>query len=230
MQILFEDEHLIAVNKPNGVFVHRTSLDPLADTFVVQMVRDVIGQWVYPVHRLDRKTSGALLLAKSKIVQTKMNEIFRERDIKKYYLAIVRGFTEDKFIIDHPLKNDNDKIQEALTSCTTLSKIEIPVSSGTFPTSRYSLIHVNPETGRRHQIRRHLAHILHPIIGDRPHGCNKQNKFFLSHFNMNTMLLHASEISFFHPVLQTEVAIKAPFLSEFERMYKELGFNSNIIQ
>lgn len=94
MQILFEDEHLIAVNKPNGIFVHRTSLDPLADTFVVQMVRDMIGQWVYPVHRLDRKTSGALLLAKSKNVQAKMNEIFRDRDIKKYYLAIVRGFTE----------------------------------------------------------------------------------------------------------------------------------------
>jgi tRNA pseudouridine65 synthase len=228
MQILFEDEHLIAVNKPNGIFVHRTSLDPLADTFVVQMVRDMKGQWVYPVHRLDRKTSGALLLAKSKNVQTKLNEIFRDRDIKKYYLAIVRGFTEDKFVIDYPLKNENEKIQEALTTCTTISKIEIPVSSGTFPTSRYSLIHVNPETGRRHQIRRHLAHILHPIIGDRPHGCNKQNKFFLSHFNMNTMLLHASEISFFHPELQTEIVIKAPLGDEFERMYHTLGFNSMV--
>jgi len=226
MQILFEDEHLIAVNKPNGIFVHRTSLDPLADTFVVQMVRDMIGQWVYPVHRLDRKTSGALLLAKSKNVQAKMNEIFRDRDIKKYYLAIVRGFTEDKFVVDYPLMNENDKIQEAISTFTTISKIEIPISSGTFPTSRYSLIHVSPETGRRHQIRRHLAHILHPIIGDRPHGCNKQNKFFLSHYNMNTMLLHASEISFFHPVLQAETAIKAPFGGEFERMYHELGFNS----
>ena len=104
-------------------------------------------------HRLDRKTSGALLLAKSKNVQAKMNEIFRDRDIKKYYLAIVRGFTEDKFVIDYPLMNENDKIQEAISTFTTISKIEIPISSGTFPTSRYSLIHVSPETGRRHQIR-----------------------------------------------------------------------------
>jgi tRNA pseudouridine65 synthase len=229
MEILFEDDHIIAVNKPNGIFVHRTSLDPLADTFVVQVVRDMIGQRVYPVHRLDRKTSGVLLLAKSKMVQTKLNEIFRERDIKKYYLAIVRGYTEDKFVIDYPLKNDNGKIQEALTVCSTISKVEIPVCSGTFPTSRYSLIHINPETGRRHQIRRHLAHVLHPIIGDRPHGCNKQNKFFLSHFQMNDMLLHASEISFFHPILQSDIKITAPLGSEFERMYKELGFNLNNI-
>jgi len=228
MQILFEDEHIIAVNKPNGIFVHRTSLDPLADTFVVQMVRDIIGQRVYPVHRLDRKTSGVLLLAKSKTIQTKLNEVFRDRGIKKYYHAIVRGFTEDKIVIDYPLKNDNDKIQEAITTFITISKVEIPFCSGTFPTSRYSLIHINPETGRRHQIRRHLAHILHPIIGDRPHGCNKQNKFFLSHFYMNTMLLHASEISFFHPVLQMETVIKAPFGGEFERMYNELGFNSTV--
>jgi len=226
MQILFEDIHLIAIDKPNGIFVHRTQLDPLANTFVVQVVRDMIGQRVYPVHRLDRKTSGVLLLAKSKSIQSIINETFRDKGILKVYHAIVRGYTEDHFTIDYALKNEYGKMQDAVTECSTLSKVEIPISSGNFPTSRYSLLDVRPQSGRRHQIRRHLAHILHPIIGDRPHGCNKQNKFFLNHYCMNTMLLHASEISFIHPVLKSRIAIKSEFSGEFKRMFDVLGFNA----
>ncbi|MBC7885541.1 MAG: pseudouridylate synthase [Saprospiraceae bacterium] len=226
MQILFEDDHLIAVNKPNGIFVHRTSLDPEATVFVVQEVRNIVGKHVYPVHRLDRKTSGVIVLAKSKEVQSELNSSFRDREIEKSYLAIVRGYTDEKGHIDYPLTNDSGKIQEALTDFETLQHMEIDLNSGTFPTSRYSLIRIFPLTGRRHQIRRHLAHILHPIIGDRPHGCNKQNRFFLAQYQMNHMLLHAEIIKFVHPISRESIEIQAPLFGEFERMMDELGFSA----
>ncbi len=226
MEVLFEDDHLIAINKPNGIFVHRTSLDPTADVFVVQEVRDMIGQHVFPVHRLDRKTSGVLVLSKSKEGQSKLNEYFRDRVVEKTYLAIVRGFTEDVGLIDYDLVNENGKVQEAKSHYKTIQKVEINISSGNFPTSRYSLLELKPETGRRHQLRRHLAHILHPIIGDRPHGCNKQNRFFLEHFDMNVMLLHASSIRFDHPFEDKVVSIDAPLFGEFERMREKLGFSN----
>lgn len=226
LQILFEDTDLIAVNKPHGLFVHRSELDVHATEFALQIVRDMIGHRVYPVHRLDRKTSGVLLLAKSKEVQSIMNEMFRNQQVDKTYLAIVRGFTDDTGTIDYPLLNEKGKSQNAITHYTTITRGEIDISSGKFPTSRYSLLRVNPETGRMHQIRRHLSHIFHPIIGDRPHGCNKQNKFFLDQFDMKTMMLHASSVQFLHPNRITEIKISAPYHSEFDRMVKALRLNT----
>lgn len=218
LEIIFEDDDLIAVNKPHGLFVHRTELDVYATAFALQIVRDMIGCRVYPVHRLDRKTSGVLLLAKSQIIQSLMNEMFRNEQVEKTYLAIVRGYTDPSGIIDYPLLHENGKIQEAITHYSTLSYGEINISSGRFPTSRYSLVLVRPKTGRMHQIRRHLSHIFHPIIGDRPHGCNKQNRFFSEHFDMNTMMLHADSIEFAHPTSHKKIKIKAQWHSEFERM------------
>ncbi|MBK8349180.1 MAG: pseudouridylate synthase [Saprospiraceae bacterium] len=229
MEVLYEDDHLIAINKPHGLFVHRTALDKDATIFAVQCVRDLIGQRVYPVHRLDRKTSGVLVLAKSKSVQSLMNEMFRERQVMKKYLAIVRGYTDDNGTIDYVLKTDKGKAQDALTHYRTIKRTEIQISSGRFETSRYSMVELNPVTGRMHQLRRHMSHIFHPIIGDRPHGCNKQNRFFLAQFEMGTMMLHASEISFAHPISGLTVHIQGEIHSEFERMIRELGFDRRLI-
>lgn len=226
MQVLFEDDDIIAINKPNGMFVHRTALDPLATEFVIQIVRDMIGHWVYPVHRLDRKTSGVLILAKNQEIQSILNEYFRDREVDKVYYAIARGYTDDEGSIDYAIENDRGKVQEALTHYKTIERAEINISSGKFPTSRYSLVEVKPETGRQHQIRKHLSHIFHPIVGDRPHGCNKQNRFFLEHFNMGSMMLHAASISFEHPVSKETTKVNAPIFGEFERMINELGFQS----
>jgi tRNA pseudouridine65 synthase len=166
-------------------------LDPEASRFVVQELRDQLGSRVYPVHRLDRKTSGALLLALDKNTQSELNNIFRERVIEKSYLAIVRGHTPKALEIDYALKTERGNFQEAQTTLKTIAHTEKPISSGKYNSSRYSLVELRPLTGRQHQLRKHMAHIMHPIIGDRPHGCNKQNKFFLEHFEMNSMLLHA---------------------------------------
>ncbi|HIP31730.1 MAG TPA: pseudouridylate synthase [Crocinitomicaceae bacterium] len=222
LEILFQDEHLIAINKPHGLLVHRTKIARDVDEFAMQLLRDQIEQKVYPVHRLDRKTSGVLLFALSPEINTVLQKQFMNKEVEKKYLAIVRGHTESKVTIDYPLTNEEGKTQEAITHFKTLQTTECNFPSGKFATSRYSLIEISPETGRFHQIRKHLAHLRHPIIGDRPHGCNKQNKIFLERFQMNTMLLHAKELLVNHPVSHEVVQIKATVSKEFKRMKSEL--------
>jgi tRNA pseudouridine65 synthase len=228
LQVLYQDSDLIAINKPTGVFVHRTSLDREATTFVIQEVRNILGHHVYPVHRLDRKTSGLLVLAKHKEAQSVMNAYFRDREVEKEYLAIVRGWTEDKGEIDYPLINDRGKSQDAITRYTTVERVEVDLPHGKFATSRYALVLLKPLTGRMHQLRRHMSHIFHPIIGDRPHGCNKQNRLFLEHYKMNDMLLHASKMTIDHPMTQKECVMTAPIFGSFAMMMDALGFASPI--
>lgn len=195
LEIIHNSEDLIAINKPHGLLVHRTPMARDATTFAIQELRDQVGYRVYPSHRLDRKTSGVLLFAKSSETNKVTQELFMNREIKKTYHALVRGFVDDKLEIDYALKNE-DKVQEAFTKVTPLKQFEIPYPSTTHPTSRYTWVQLEPETGRYHQLRKHMAHILHPIIGDRPHGCNKQNKIWKEHHNMSNMMLHASELTF----------------------------------
>lgn len=225
LTILYQDKHLIAINKPHGLAVHRSDYIGDADTYAVQELRDQIGQFVYPCHRLDRKTSGVLLFALSEETNKLMQKQFAENLVKKKYIAIVRGYTDDSGVIDYPLTNEKRKTQDALTHYKTLNRAELEMHFGKFKTSRYSLVEVQPQTGRLHQIRKHFAHIMHPIIGDRPHGCNKQNKFFKEKFNMTTMLLHASEIYFTHPVTGKEINIKAGFYPEFKRVIDLMGWD-----
>ena len=227
LDILYQDDYLIAINKPHGLLVHKSSIANDTDQFAVQILRDQLGQRVYPLHRLDRKTAGILLFALQEELNGVMQKQFSENRIKKQYQAIVRGYTPDDMEIDYPLKRDDGTVQEAFTRFRTLKRVEAPFSVGKHPTSRYSHILLMPESGRMHQLRRHMAHVFHPIIGDRPHGCNKQNKFFLDHFGMNTMLLHASKLDFIHPVTQLSVSIEAEFQPEFRRMYQTLGFSES---
>ncbi|MBK8806876.1 MAG: pseudouridylate synthase [Bacteroidales bacterium] len=224
LQIIHNNDDIIIINKPHGLLVHRSKIADDADVFAVQMLRDQINQKVYPVHRLDRKTSGLLMFTTNIDLLKALSKQFAENQIKKKYLAIVRGYTPEELEINYPLTTEQGKIQEANTHFTTLEHAEIQLVSSKHPTSRYSLISVCPQTGRMHQIRKHMAHIFHPIIGDRPHGCNKQNKIFKEHFNMNTMLLHAYKLSFTHPDSKTEINVTAPLFPEFLRMLSELNF------
>ena len=224
LEIIYQDPYLVAINKPHGLLVHRSPIAADTTEFAVQILRDQIGQKVYPVHRLDRKTSGVLLFALNEEMNSLMQVRFSEGGVQKHYRAIVRGFTPDFLEIDYPLKRDDGVIQEAFTSFRTLNRVDVNLPSGKHKTSRYSLVELTPTTGRMHQLRKHMAHVFHPIIGDRPHGCNKQNKFFLETFQMNSMLLHAREISFTHPETKEDISISADYQPEFNRMIKVLGF------
>ncbi|GAB2692084.1 tRNA pseudouridine(65) synthase TruC [Mucilaginibacter koreensis] len=217
LDILYQDDYLVAINKPHGLLVHRSPIAGDVQEFALQLLRDQLGRPVYPAHRLDRKTGGVLLFALDKEYEHLMHQLFATKKIIKKYLAIVRGYTDDSGEIDYPLKKENGTLQEAFTSYTTLQRAEINIPLGQHSTTRYSLIEAVPTTGRMHQLRRHFAHIHHPIIGDRPHGCNKQNRHFKQTWQMDTMMLHASFVSFVHPVTNQQIEIAAPLQPEFIR-------------
>ena len=228
LEILFEDEYLIAINKPSGLLVHRTSIAAEETVFALQMLRDQIGQHVSPVHRLDRPTSGVLLFSKKEEILPLLKEQFADRSIQKTYLAIVRGIPEVKSaMIDHPLKSERSgRMQESQTHYQVLAEAEIPFdTTGRYPTSRYSLLELKPETGRTHQIRRHLAHLRHYILGDKKHGDNKQNQFFEKQFGMENLLLHARKLEFTHPVSSETISVLAQLPPHFQKTITDLGWS-----
>ncbi|MBS4069685.1 MAG: pseudouridylate synthase [Algoriphagus sp.] len=228
LEILFEDEHLVIIDKPAGLLVHRTRQAFGEDENALIQLRDQIGSWVSPVHRLDRATSGILLFAKNEDVLPSLKAIFMEREIKKNYLTIVRGIpSEKKGLIDHPLHSErSNRLQEAQTKYRVLAESEIPYNStGRYPTSRYSLLEMDLLTGRTHQIRRHLAHIRHYIIGDKKHGDNKQNIFFEKQFALQNLLLHSWKLSFSHPISNKKIALTCPPPVHFQRIMQELNWN-----
>ena len=164
LEIIYEDDNLVAINKPHGLLVHRTKLANDADEFALQILRDQLGQHVYPCHRIDRKTSGVLLFTKDEASNRTIQMMFTDGLIEKKYLSIIRGYSPDKGTIDYSLKRDDGKVQEALTNYTTIVKTELDLPYSGHETSRYSLVSVKPETGRMHQIRKHFAHIHHPTF------------------------------------------------------------------
>lgn len=219
-EILYQDNNLIAINKPSGWLVHRSWLDKNESIVVMQTLRDQIGQHVFPVHRLDRPTSGVLLFALSSEVARSLSVQFASKQIEKTYLAIVRGYVNDEAIIDYPLIEELDKIadkfanknksaQEAVSFCRGLGKIEVPLKVGKFATARYSLVELKPQTGRKHQLRRHMKHIFHPIIGDSKYGDLHQNRAFTQYFDIKRLMLHASSLKVTHPITHKPIIINA---------------------
>ncbi len=222
LEIIYQDDYIVSINKPHGLLVHKSKIAHDVKVFALQTLRNQINKQVYPAHRLDRKTSGILLFALDKNSLANIREQFDKKQVAKTYKALVRGWTPDAFTIDKPLINEKGKEQEALTHFRTIEKYEKPWQIGKFSTSRYSLLEVKPETGRMHQIRKHLNHFRHPIIGDRPHGCNKQNKFFLEKFEFNTMLLHAESLVIKHPKTNNLIKIKAEKFEAFNWMLEQM--------
>lgn len=204
--------------------MHRSKIATDAEVFALQILRDQIEHHVFPTHRLDRKTSGVLLFAKDEETNRLMQMLFMEKEVAKTYKAIVRGWTDDQGTIDYALTTDSGKTQDAITHYTTLQRSEIDLPNGKFSTARFSLVELKPETGRMHQLRKHMAHIFHPIIGDRPHGCNKQNKLFLEHFSMIEMMLHAQTLKFEHPRTGETITIESKIQGELSRMLELLEF------
>lgn len=225
LEILFEDEYLVAINKPSGLLVHRTSIAAEETVFALQMLRDQIGHHVSPVHRLDRPTSGVLLFSKDEKVLPMLKAQFADRTVQKTYLAIVRGIPAIKSdLIDHPLTSErSNKLQEARTHYTVVQEAEIPFdTTGRYPTSRYSLLELKPETGRTHQIRRHLAHLRHYIIGDKKHGDNKQNQFFEKQYGSKNLLLHAQKLQILHPITNQDIVLEAALPEHFNHILNQM--------
>lgn len=220
LSIIYQDEYIVAINKPSGLLVHRSMLDKHETQFAVQLLRDQIGQHVFPVHRLDRPTSGVLVFAMSADIARKLGEQFASQLINKTYLAIVRGHIKDEGIIEYALKEKLDKIadrmakqdkpaQEAVTLFNRLDKFELPFAVGRYASARYSLVQLTPKTGRKHQLRRHLAHINHPIVGDTAHGDGKHNIFLRQQFNFNRLALTCKSMQLTHPISEKPLVLSS---------------------
>ena len=225
LEIIYQDEQYVIINKPHGLLVHRTKIAAEASEFAVQILRNQIGKKVFPVHRLDRKTSGVLVFALSPEATKLLAEQFTERTITKEYWAIVRGFSPQKGIIDKPLKSEKGNLQPSETMFETVATHILNIPMGKYPTCRYSLVKVSPKTGRMHQIRRHFNHINHPIIGDYRHGDYRHNQLFIREFCQNYMYLHAAKLSFEHPFSNQQLTIQAAFQPPFQHIMKEFGWN-----
>ncbi|MFT5757660.1 MAG: tRNA pseudouridine65 synthase [Alteromonadaceae bacterium] len=235
LEILYQDEYFVAVDKPPGLFVHRSYMDRDEIYFALQLVRDQVGQYVYPLHRLDRPTSGVLLFALTKDVARAMGQAFTDNTIQKTYFALTRGHLILDGLIDYALKEKLDKLgdkdvsrnkdpQQALTNYQSLHTATLPIALGKFPSVRYSLIKLMPKTGRRHQIRRHLAHLRHPIIGDINYGDNKQNPFFIEYFGFKRLMLIAKSLVFIHPVTKEKICIEASFDRQWQGLFEKLSW------
>ena len=208
LEILFQDDHFVVIHKPPGLLVHRTTLASQATRFLLQELRDQIGRRVYPVHRLDRATSGVLLFGLSADAARRVSVEFGSAD--KEYLAVVRGWVANSGRIDHPVTDrDSGKVtRSAITRFRALTKIELPVAIDRYPTSRYSLVAVHPETGRRHQIRQHFKHLSHHLIGDTTYGNGKHNRYFREVLRLPGLLLLAQRLTFDHPYTEERMTVR----------------------
>lgn len=227
IEILHQDDALIAVNKPAGLAVHRSKMVGNAEEFLIDRLREQVGGTVYLAHRLDRATSGVLLVARSSEVASALGEQFMGREVHKQYLAVVRGWPEPvEAVIDYPLPGSRETgpRREARTRYRRLATVEVPIALGRYPQQRYALVEAEPETGRFRQIRKHMAHIHHPIIGDCQHGRGDHNRLYKQYFGCHRMLLHARRISLRHPLSGQPLAIDAPLDVAFSALLARFGW------
>lgn len=222
---VYRDQWLLAVHKPAGLLMHRSPIDRHETEFALQYARALNGgDHVYPVHRLDRPTSGILLFARDSETASKLGRAFTEGMVKKTYLAMVRGWTLEVGLVDHPLREHptdrrcKDQVQalrEAQSSYRRLATVEVPVEIEGYPVSRYSLVELSPHTGRKHQLRRHMQHISHPIIGDTNYGRTRHNHYFAERFGQSRLMLAATAISFTHPITGQQLELGSEPESSF---------------
>lgn len=219
LSILYRDDQLVAVDKPTGLHVHPTRLS-VGEADCMKMLRNQLRQWVFPVHRLDRAASGVLLFALHPRMARELINLFSSRQVRKRYLTVVRGFIEEKGRIDYPLREEKGRsAAPAITEYRRLATVELPVALGKFPTVRYSLAEVFPLTGRRNQIRKHFAHLSHPVIGDVRFGDGKHNRLFRRQWGIHRLLLLAQQLTFLHPLTGEELHITAPVPGEFTTLF-----------
>ncbi|GAB2792569.1 tRNA pseudouridine(65) synthase TruC [Halomonas shantousis] len=234
LPILYQDEHLVAVRKPAGMLVHRTPLARGETVFALQTLRGQLGRHVYPVHRLDRPTSGILLFSLSAAMATLLGEEFATHRVRKRYLAVVRGIGPEREGLDYALREEDGirakaemPAQPAFTAIRRLDSVELPVAVDRYPQTRYSLMEARPYTGRRHQIRRHLSRRGYPIIGDANHGKGLHNRFFRDQLGSDRLLLAAVGLTIWHPAESRTLHLQAALNDDMAELLERFGWSGH---
>ena len=229
LEIIYEDAHLLCVTKPNNVLVHHAyhSRNMADEKSLLQLVSEETGLKVYPIHRLDRKTSGAILLAKEKEYVSKFQDLFTKNQIQKIYYGVVRGFSPSTKRIDSPVKGRDANVhKEALTELKTLAQITLDIPVKPYDSSRYSLVELFPKTGRMHQLRVHSNKISHPLIGDAKYGDKNHDVMFEQNFGFKNLFLHAGKLKFIHPYNHKTLILKSTFPTDWIQLFEKFNWKN----
>lgn len=227
LDILYSDEHLIAVDKPPGLAVHRSRLVGADEDYLMDRLRTQVDGPLYLAHRLDRATSGVLLVARSQEMAAELGRQLMARTVEKSYLAVVRGWPAEEGEIDYPLSGASlrGEAKPALTRWRRLATVEVPIEMGRYPQQRYALLDVAPETGRYRQIRRHFHHVSHHLLGDTSHGRGDHNRLIRQHFGVHRLMLHAWHIGILHPATAAPLRLHAPLDAQWRRLLDAFGWS-----
>lgn len=234
VDIIFRDCGLIAVNKPAGIPVHGSRKLEGQPLTLLSIVRNLENKPIHAIHRLDRPVSGVNLFTTDRDLLVSMSRQFEQRLVGKTYLAVVRGWPEQEGVISHPVLPPRDErktgsvAREAVTRFERLATVETPFPVAPYSTSRYSLLALYPETGRRHQLRLHMKHISHHLIGDTSYGRGEHNRLFREQFKCRRLLLHSRSLEFHHPATGHPVTIRAPLDESFSRVIKTFSWETAI--
>lgn len=220
------DEHLLVVDKPHALAVHRSHLVGADEDYLMDRLRVQVGGRLHAVHRLDRATSGVMLVARSPEIAAELGRQWMARTVTKGYLAVVRGWPAEQGEIDYPLSGSSlsGEARPALTRWTRLATVEVPIACGRYPQQRYALLEVRPETGRYRQIRRHFHHLSHHLLGDTSHGRGDHNRLLRQHFGVHRLLLHAWWLDFEHPLSRQRLRVEAPLDAQWQRLLLAFGW------
>ncbi|MGH8498480.1 MAG: pseudouridine synthase [Methylococcales bacterium] len=227
IEVLYRDDYIAVVNKPAGLMAHSSALARGEDDFLHDRLREQFDCKIYLIHRLDRATSGCLLIAFDNPSASALGKQFMTRDVEKNYLAICRGWPEESFTVDYDLDGGPGKPEKktAITEFKRLATAEIELASAHHESSRYALMQCTPYTGRFRQIRRHLKHLSHHLIGDTSHGDGRHNRNFRM-MGVHRMLLHAHKLVFNHPVTAKRLEVMAGLDGEFIKALQLLKMES----
>ena len=233
LEILYQDDDIVAVNKPANLAVHRSKFVGPDDAFLIDLLREQVEGRLHLAHRLDRATSGVLLVARSPDMASALGEQFMGRTVSKRYLAVVRGWPDpSEGTVDYPLPGSRDTgpRREATTDFRRLATVEVDIPLGRYEKQRYALVVAEPRTGRFRQIRKHFAHIHHPIVGDSQHGRGDHNRLFKQHFSSHRLLLHAQRLTFHHPATQAPLVIEAGLDETWLKLAERFGWAEALTQ
>ena len=223
--IIYQDEHLLVVDKPVDLPVHKNDFMPHDAPYLTKLVGDQIGQWIFNVHRLDSKTSGLIILALSSEVAHELTLQFERKEVEKEYVAIVLGEVPQEGVFDEKVvvKKKSKFKKNAVTNYKMERVVPTKISYKEHIDVSLSLVRIMPETGRWHQIRQHFAKNRHDIIGDSHHGDFTLNKLIRAEWGFNRLMLHAHKLSFTHPISKEKLYFEATIPLEFEQLLEAVS-------
>jgi tRNA pseudouridine65 synthase len=224
LEIIYQDSYCLSVTKPNNVLVHHAhhSRNKIDEKSLVQLIEDQLGSRYFPIHRLDRKTSGIILLASKKEYVSTFQALFTNKEIKKVYYGVVRGYSQENRIIDSPVKGRDALVyKEAETYLKRLDKIELNIPVKPYDSSRYSLVELTPTTGRMHQLRIHMNKLSTPLINDAKYGDKNHDTMYGEQFGWTNLFLHAGSLAFTHPFSNQELVLKSLFPNDWIQLFEK---------